>query len=449
MGRILRHEAVYDVIKDECRKQYVLGEIKGIDAKTVAAKLNMYRPNVVKQFKKLMEMNLIYRREGRPVLYYVDLSTIEYEVKSLEDKESISNNIDKFLKTKTENLSTKGFQGEEIKNKLTNELENYIENYFQVIKSRNRMKKIVNELVNVEYIIGIDGGGTKTEAVAYDLNGNKISEGISGFGNILVNKEEGLKNIEISVLKCIKDLDESKCLHIYAGLAGAETGNNKEIIKSYIEERFPVSVTVVSDADLAINALLKGEDGILTISGTGSISCGKKGKESFRAGGWGNILGDEGSGYFIAIEAIKKMVNDNDDGKEVSYLSKKVLEELKIKDIPSMIKFVYSSNKGDIAALVPVVVRAADAGDENAAHILKEAGSHLARITYKTYKLMNLKENVSIAVKGSILTKVSLVKESFINELNNLIGDYILVDEDVSSAKGAYYMALKDLKINI
>ena len=444
----MRHEAVYEVIKDECRKQYVLGEIKGIDAKTVATKLNMYRPNVVKQFKKLMEMNLIYRREGRPVLYYVDLRTIEYEVRSLEDKESISNNIDKFLKTKTDNLTTKGFQGEEIKNKLTNELENYIENYFEVIKSRNRMKKIVDELVNVEYVIGVDGGGTKTEAVAYDLIGNKIAEGTSGFGNIVVDKEDGLKNIEISILKCIKDLDESKCLHIYAGLAGAETGNNKEIIKSYIEERFPISVTVVSDADLAINALLKGKDGILTISGTGSISYGKKGEETFRAGGWGNILGDEGSGYFIAVEAIKKMVNDKDNGQDLSYLSKKILEALKLKDIKAMIKFVYSSNKGEIASLVPVIVDAAESGDESAIRILKESGVHLAKVTYKTYKLMGLSEEITIAIKGSILTKIGLVKESFINKLSNLIGEYKIVDEDISSAKGAYYMALKDLKIN-
>jgi N-acetylglucosamine kinase-like BadF-type ATPase/predicted transcriptional regulator len=440
---MLKHELVYEVIKDECRKQYVLGEIKGIDAKTVATQLNMHRSNVVKHFKKLMDMKLIYKREGRPVLYYVDLSTIEYEVSSLKDKESIYNNIDKFLEIKAENLITKGFDGEEIQNKVTNELKTYIKNYFKVIESRNRMRKIVDELVNVEYVIGVDGGGSKTEAIAYDLRGNKIAEGIAGFGNIVVNKEEGLKNIEISILKCLKNLDESKCIHIYAGLAGADTGNNKEVIKSYIEERFPISVTVVSDADLAINAMLKGKDGILTISGTGSISYAKRGNENLRVGGWGNILGDEGSGYFIAVEALKKIVNDKDDGKEFSYLSKKILEDINVKDIPSLVKFVYSSNKGDIAALVPNIVKAAKLGDEDGIDILKKAGFHLARNTYKAYKLLNLDKKVDIAIKGSIITKIDFVKESFINELNNLIKGYNLVDEDVSSTKGAYYMHLK------
>ncbi|MBU5592548.1 ROK family transcriptional regulator [Clostridium sp. MSJ-4] len=443
----MRQEAVYDVVKDECRKQFILGGVKGVSASQVAEKLNMHRSNVAREFKKLLDMKLLYKREGRPVLYYVDSSVIEFDLKTHKDMGSLLNNIDGFIERKTEVLANKGFREDEIKNKLIYEVEGYIDKYFQIASSRNEMQNIVKELIGVEYVIGVDGGGTKTEAIAYNLQGEEIGRGYSGFGNIVVDREEGLKNIEIAILKCMKNLDETKCVHIYAGLAGAETGNNKGVIKSYLSERFPVSITVVSDADLAINALLKGEDGILTISGTGSISYGKYKGKMVRAGGWGNILGDEGSGYHIAIEALRKMVKDKDTGLEISNLSKALLNELNMDSIKDAVKFVYGSNKGEIAALVPVIVDEAMKGESSAIEILEQAGKDLAEITFKVYKLLEIEGEAKLAVKGSIITKISIVKDSFVKTMKSYIEKFTIIDDEVSSAEGAYYMAVKDLSI--
>ncbi len=105
------------------------------------------------------------------------------------------------------------------------------------------------------YIIGVDGGGTKTEAVAYDLNGNSLSRSISGYGNILINEEKALNNIKESIEKCTKSLNKSECVYIYAGIAGSTAGNGKEIIKKYIQDKFKCNVIVVNDADLALSAL--------------------------------------------------------------------------------------------------------------------------------------------------------------------------------------------------
>lgn len=441
----MKQQAIYDVVKEECRKQFILGAINGIDASCIADKLSMHRTNVSRELNKLVNMGLLYKKEGRPVLFFVDSSTIEYDLKTHKDMGSLLNNIDGFIERKTEVLSNKGFREKEIKNKLIYEVENYIDKYFEIESNRTELQNIVKELIGVEYVIGIDGGGTKTEAIAYNLRGEEIARGSSGFGNIVVDREEGLKNIEIAILKCMKNLDDSKCLHIYAGLAGAETGNNKEIIKSYLAERFPFDITVVSDADLAMNALLKGEDGILTISGTGSISYGKYKEKKVRAGGWGNLLGDEGSGYHIAIEALRKMVNDKDNGLEMSELSKALLKQLNIDNIPSAVKFVYSSNKGDVAALVPMIVKKAKGGERNAVELLQQAGKDLAEVTYKVYNLLGIKGKVKLAVKGSIITKIHMVKDSFIENIKHYIPEFILVDEEIPSARGAYYMALKEL----
>ncbi|BCZ48811.1 ATPase [Clostridium gelidum] len=296
----------------------------------------------------------------------------------------------------------------------------------------------------MKYVIGVDGGGTKTEAIAYTEDGKQISSGYSGCGNIVVNEEKGLKNIEISILQCLENLNVNNCIHIYAGLAGAEVGNNKEIIENYLKSRFPTSITVLNDADLAFNAVLKGEDGILTISGTGSISFGVLSNKHARAGGWGNILGDEGSGYNIALQALKKIVSEKDDGLESSALSKEILKTINAATIFDMVKFVYNSNKADIAAIVPIIVKAAQNNDEYAINILKEASKDLVKITVKVYKLLGFSFKVKIAIKGSILTKIPMMKEFYIRYLSDEISDFEIIDEYGSPTKGGYYLACKN-----
>lgn len=295
----------------------------------------------------------------------------------------------------------------------------------------------------MKYVIGVDGGGTKTEAVAYDRYGEQIAKGYAGFGNIIVNQQLGLENIEAAIFQCIKNLNISDCIHIYAGIAGMEVGNNKEIIESYLSSRFNTLITVINDADLTFNALLKGKDGILTISGTGSISCGINNNKSFRAGGWGNILGDEGSGYDIALKALRKIVSEKDDGLESSALSKEILKYIRSTTIFEMVKFVHKSKKSDIADIVPIVIKAAEKSDEYAVNILKEASKDLASITMKVYRMLGFLSEVKIGISGSILTKVPIIKENYIKYLSEEINNFEIIDESISAAKGGYYLAIK------
>ena len=443
---MLVYEKVYEVLKDECRKQLVKGEIKGVSASVVAEKIGMLRSNVVRAFKKLVEAELIYKIPGRPVLYYIDSSVLLYELKVKEGNQPISNTLDDFLLNRSKKLSYKGFYEDEIKVKLLDEMEDYIKSYFDVIQSKQTIEKFNKYTEDVEYIIGVDGGGSKTEAIAYTLDGREISHGYSGFGNIVINREEGLKNIEIAILQCMKDLRVNRCIHIYAGLAGAYTGNNKEIVEKYLRSRFPISVTVISDADLAFYALLKGQDGILTIAGTGSISFGIYKEKYIRAGGWGNILGDKGSGYDIALQALKLIVEEKDDGQSPSYLSREIMRAINVTSIADAVNFVYSSNKSDISSLVPVIVSAANKNDKNSIRILKQASRDLVDITLKVFSQMKIDSKVKIAIRGSILTKIPLVKKDFIRYLKTKIQDFEIVQEDVSPAKGAYYIACKNQK---
>lgn len=434
------YENVYEKLKDECRKQLLNGEIKGVQASILASKLNMDRANVVRALKKLLDMKMVYKISGRPVLYYVDSSVIIYELNSKNENYALSSNIDNFLLERIKKLTYKGFYEQEIRDKLIDEVESYIRDYFGVIETKGKIDKCNKKLEGIKYIIGVDGGGANTHAAAYTLDGEAISYGHSGFGNIVVNEEEGLKNIEIAILQCMRNLRVNDCVHIYAGLAGVYTGNNKDIVGKYLLSRFPVSITVISDADLAFASLLKGEDGILTISDTGSISFGIHNDKYVRVGGWGNILSDEGSGYNIALKALKGIAMEKDNGESPSYLSKKIMKAINVSSIGDLVKYVHASNKVDIAALAPIVVNAAKENDENAICILELAGRDIAYITIKVYKQLEFKEKVKIAISGSILTKIQFVKENFIKCIDEAIDDFEIIDEDVPAVKGAYYL---------
>ena len=301
----------------------------------------------------------------------------------------------------------------------------------------------------MQYILGVDGGGTKTEAISYSLDGREIARGYAGFGNLIINKDTALKNIELSILECTKKIKFDDCVYLCLGIAGCEAGENKIIIEHYLKSRFHCPIKVINDGEIALSALLKGNDGILTIAGTGSITIGKYNGAEVRVGGWGHLIGDEGSGYFIAMEAIRKVFLENDLGLSDSVLTKEIYKGTNCNSRKQLLQFVYNFNKGEIAALVPVILKMWGKGDSSSTQILKDAGKYLARNTIRAFKLLGVKGKIKVAIKGSIITNIQIVKDEFINEftINNI--KIQLYDEDVSSAKGAYYEGIREIKSKV
>jgi len=297
----------------------------------------------------------------------------------------------------------------------------------------------------MKYIIGVDGGGTKTESVAYNLEDKEIGRGQSGFGNLLLDFNGAVKNIIESIEKCMNSIPEhgglEECLCIYLGIAGIEVSNNIEKIETLLREKFCCKVKGFHDSELAHSAILKGEDGIITISGTGSVSYGLYKGKSNRTGGWGHILGDDGSGYNIALEAFKRMTIEEDSGLVRSELTHTIMHRLNVDNINDIKGFIYSASKGEIAAYALLVVELAKSSEINSANILKQAGKELAVLTKRLYKKLGITEPVNIAVSGSILSKVEIVKEEFKRCLYKDSNSFNVIEtEDISATKGACYL---------
>ncbi len=299
----------------------------------------------------------------------------------------------------------------------------------------------------MKYIIGVDGGATKTEAVAYSLEDQEIGSGYSGFGNILLNFDEAVKNIINAIQQCINSLKEQnrpgECLGIYLGIAGIEVSDNIEKVETLLKEEFYCKVLGLHDSQLAHAAILKGEDGIITISGTGSVSYGLfKGKQA-RTGGWGHILGDEGSGYAIALAAFKRMTLEEDAGWVRSELTQTIMSKLNSDQVNDIKEFIYSASKGEIAAFTSIVVELAKAAEINSVNLLKQAGKDLAIMTERLYKKLGINESINIGVSGSILSKVDIVREEFKSCLERDLESVNIIAEDVSATQGACYLHRK------
>ncbi len=240
----------------------------------------------------------------------------------------------------------------------------------------------------MRWIVGIDGGGTRTVACAADLSGRVLARAEGGPANY---HTVGLPAFADLVAGLVADLaraaalDQTGLALVSLGLAGADRDHDRRLLLAALDRLgLGCPFLIDSDARIALAAGL-GERGagIVLIAGTGSIAYGLTAKgEVVRAGGWGHIVGDEGSGYDIGRQAIARGLRAHEGRDIPSVLLDKIIARLGVADQAGLIAFVYSpaTAKADIAALAATVAEAAADGDRLAAAILADAADDLAAL---------------------------------------------------------------------
>ncbi len=288
-----------------------------------------------------------------------------------------------------------------------------------------------------QYVIGVDAGGTKTTAQAFLLpDGAPLAVTAGAFGNVTVDFEKGLSHI-IETTDALIQQTEGTCAFLCVGCAGVETGDKKARMQQALNKQYPdIPVLVTNDAALALYGALKGADGVLVIAGTGSIGYAKVGEETFRAGGWGHLLGDKGSGYSIVIDAFMHITRAFDTCHPNTPLVRTVFDALGITQLRELIDFTYKSTKGEIAALMPIVERLANEGDEECRTILNDAADALADLAILLCRQNDLS---AVAVSGSVLTKCKPVFDRFSETLREQINGVTIINEPFDARRGGYY----------
>jgi glucosamine kinase len=231
------------------------------------------------------------------------------------------------------------------------------------------------------YVLGIDAGGTKTVCMLADGNGAILAEARGPGANLQASGELEVEKVLHAVM------DEALGDHapgpeaIALGIAGVDRDEDAAVVRAIMRRIGAKARTiVVNDALVALIAGADQTPAIVVIAGTGSIAYGRNARDqAARAGGWGHILADEGSGYWMGRQALRAVMRQSDGRGQPTLLTGLVLAHFGIAEPEDLIYKIYhhTTRPPFIAALARLVEQAAVAGDEVAHTILDEAAREL------------------------------------------------------------------------
>jgi glucosamine kinase len=259
-------------------------------------------------------------------------------------------------------------------------------------------------------VIGLDIGGTKTRGVRFE-NGQPVADESVGSSNVQnVSREEAA----LHLAELFARIGGGTVAQVYAGAGGIDTDEDAAALAALITPHVPgAKITVVHDSRLLL-AAGGASTGVAVIAGTGSAAWGKNAEgEEARAGGWGYLLGDEGSGYWLGREAVRHSLRRMNQGLEPDELTTALLRSCNVEDPNKLIALFHSPETGRRfwAQQARFVVEAADAGHEASRALVEQAGRDLAGLTAQALTKLGIKGPVILG--GGLGMNVPRLQESF------------------------------------
>ena len=300
------------------------------------------------------------------------------------------------------------------------------------------------------YYLGFDAGGTRTDgALANETT--VLARASGGSVKLLrVSPEEAEKNLRfvVETLFAKTGILPAQISSVCIGIAGYTV----PLVTDWVERTLAVilggvpKILVSGDVEIALDAAFPGGQGVLIIAGTGSNFLGRTSTGALiNVGGWGPMLGDEGSGYWIGTAALRAALRARDRG-EPTYLLDKICAHWGCRDLNHLLEIAHAAPPPDFANLAPVVDAAAEVGDPTAVAVLQAAGRILGQDALLVFRRLRAAEPdgapiPSIAFTGSILRHVRPVREAMIEEIHQQLPAVTVLPEAVDPLEGALWRA--------
>ena len=233
----------------------------------------------------------------------------------------------------------------------------------------------------MRFLLGIDGGGTRTTLALADPDGRELARRTGPAGIVDPRHPEGAAEMLARLSRdAIADAGlEGPATVLCAGLAGVGSAEERAAVRRALERAgIAERVVVRADGETALHGAFAGGPGILLIAGTGSVGWGR-GEDGRveHCGGWGMMLGDEGSGFGLARAGLTAAVRGHDGRSPPTALLSTFLHELGLHSVHDLPPWVARAAKSDVAALAVHVVRAAG-DDAVAGRLVREGAAGLA-----------------------------------------------------------------------
>jgi N-acetylglucosamine kinase-like BadF-type ATPase len=296
------------------------------------------------------------------------------------------------------------------------------------------------------HVIGIDAGGTKTVCLLADGHGQVVSEARGPGANLQAAGELEVEKVFHDVMeRAIGDrpiMPAAICL----GIAGVDRPGEHAVIEAIMRRiGYKARVLIANDALIALVAGVGDAPGVVLIAGTGSIAYGRNAaNDAARAGGWGYVLGDEGSGYWIGRQALRAVVREADGRGRPTALTPLVLAHFGAARPQELVYAIYSQvlKPSAIAAVARAVERAADGGDPIALEILDLGARELAACAESVVTRLGLRdETFTFVLSGGVLEAVPRLASNVGQHLRTIAPGSRVARLDREPALGAVTLA--------
>jgi N-acetylglucosamine kinase-like BadF-type ATPase len=297
----------------------------------------------------------------------------------------------------------------------------------------------------MKIILGIDGGGTRTRASI--MAGDRLlAHAVNGsIKRLRVGAEAAETNLRTLLKEVYAQAGLNSVDAASVGVASVSMPGTVEWISAVFQDFAVQRSEVVGDEVIALDAAFHGGPGILQIAGTGSNTIGRAPDGSREtAGGWSSRLGDEGSGYWIGVNSLRRALHAY-DRQQPTQIIQRVSE---LWGTPTMDDFIQKGDgtpPPDFAALAPTINELAEAGDPVAKETLAQAAADLVEfvllVRAKIRRKHDLLEELPVAWTGGVIEHMAQVREAFFAGLKAAAPDMPVAQESVVSLDGALWRA--------
>lgn len=292
-------------------------------------------------------------------------------------------------------------------------------------------------------LIGIDGGGSKNDLILFTGDGKILNRVIGKGSNVSeMGPEAASERLIGQISDLLKDHGgmNAGIAALFAGLSGGGAVNSRQFVIDRLKEALPNAreIHISGDTVTALYAGVGTGDGMAVIAGTGTSEFVRYGGgQTTMIGGWGHLIDDSGSGFWLGKEAINAALREEDGRGKKTLLTQLINEKLG-KSVRSSIGYLYSDGKRTIASFAPVVFAACEQGDEIALDILRRAADELALLITTGGRLIG-KAPYRVALVGG-LWNAPLLQNAVRARLNE---DYLLTQLTAPPVIGSALAALE------
>lgn len=289
------------------------------------------------------------------------------------------------------------------------------------------------------YLIGVDCGGTHIVGQSWTTSPEHLVQSVTGGpGNVVLDYPAAVTNLTAVLDQITATIPTDQIGLILIGIAGIETAGRADQVQQTITQRYHANTQVISDAKLALLNGLAGADGALVIAGTGSVVYGRQAGKFLRVGGWGYVLGDEGSAYDISKRALKLVLTQTDNG-QTSQLTAPLLAQLKVTDVAAAVQKFYAQDRQTNAQLAQLIAKLAEQQNSEAITVLVTSAQALAQQVVTLYQRFAESRPQRVALSGSVLKHNRLVRDTLTTTVHQSIPTIAFNDITTNNAHAVIY----------